>query len=198
MKNHLFNIDESEKRRILEMHETATKKQYLGEQQAATTPATPTTNQKTKMSPLATDKITLTDGSSITLYPTWNQQGTEKQSTFTVKGDYTIDPKTRKESTNFVKITMSNNEIPGFNIGVNYDCTSKQIVDKFVQSPTDVGSMKNAKYKLTTGGQITSKINSVQYPDLVQSHIRQMIDKTGLSTTDSPVSDVIQYYCPTT
>jgi hypothetical protein len=48
MKKTLFNIDESEKRRILEMHETATKKQYLGEQQAATTPTTPVTAPGTK------------------------------------------------------------------------------------------------------------------------------------------------------
>lgn len=32
MKTNLFNIDNSERQRILEMHETATKKQYLNEQ----------------------------------------------------------------------------------------------------------------------------------------------------------------------
>ena len=32
MNTNLFNIDDSEKQRILEMHETATKKQYLNEQ----------------------------------------------------------------------------------------------------------------------------------------------------------------------
>ena len=32
MKTNLFNIDDSEKQRILEMHQTATKKQYLNEQ----------------------------------------------------------------------------------------------------------------------------------------------------------------------
>lgn len=41
MKKSLFSIDDSERQRILEMHQSATKKQYLGEQVApATTPAT--------------------------------------------------------------------------------------------------------------------------------------------------------------
>lgn len=57
MKNNLFNIDESEKRRILEMHESATKKLYLGEQQAATAPTT-TTQQQTATQPSTTAKKT--------------------------------------------------------------------------------------------------------------------------------------------
>ena len=44
----LFKIDESEKKRILEMHENATKKNYLGEQ---------TTQQPTPQQPQATVKI---------------------------------------------------------------------------------------------------------------------------------------------
>jgi hypothetical protein len=43
MKKSLFSIDESEKQRILEMHQSATQKQYLGEQAAPATTTAPVT-----------------------------------------------------------------------------------------------------------------------------------------------------------
>jgi hypothetical protein len=49
MNNNLFKIDESEKTRILEMHQSATSRHYLGEQVASATTTsastTPTTNE---------------------------------------------------------------------------------------------------------------------------------------------------------
>jgi len=58
MGKNLFKIDESEKQRILEMHQSATRKQYLGEQGApapTTTAATsaPTTTATTTAAPVS-------------------------------------------------------------------------------------------------------------------------------------------------
>lgn len=47
MNNNLFKIDDSEKTRILEMHQSATNRHYLGEQVAPTTTTTATTPAST-------------------------------------------------------------------------------------------------------------------------------------------------------
>jgi len=92
MSKSLFTIDSFEKERILEMHQTALKNNYLNEQ---ATPV-PTPILKTKMSDLPTDKIILSNGSDITVYPTWNQQGTEPKSTFRILSNYGKDKVTNK------------------------------------------------------------------------------------------------------
>jgi hypothetical protein len=51
MKN-ILNLDESERRRILNLHETATKKQYLSEQETNATPEPVNTNKPTTKPPI--------------------------------------------------------------------------------------------------------------------------------------------------
>ena len=105
MSKSLFTIDSSEKERILEMHQSALKNNYLNEQSTAV----PTTVPPTKMTPLTTDKIILSDGSDITLESSWNQKGTESKTDFTVYPSYSNDTTTGKPSTNRISIFFNNN-----------------------------------------------------------------------------------------
>ena len=57
----LFKIDESEKKRILEMHENATKKNYLMEQ------GTPQTTQPPQQSTVTTSEGTMINGKKYTI-----------------------------------------------------------------------------------------------------------------------------------
>lgn len=196
MSKSLFTIDSFEKERILEMHQTALKNNYLNEQ--ATTGTTGTTPiLKTKMSDLPTDKIILSNKSDITVYPTWNQQGTEPKSTFRILSNYGKDRVTNKLSPNVVSMTIANNELRGFNIGLTYNCLKREITNIGVQSPKDTSTMANARYRLNTNNQIKSFTNSAQYPKMVQTQIEDEIKKTGVSTTEGPVLEIINYYCST-
>lgn len=197
MSKSLFTIDSFEKERILEMHQTALKNNYLNEQ-ATTGTAGTTPILKTKMSDLPTDKIILNNGLDITVYPTWNQQGTEPKSTFRILSNYGKDKVTNKLSPNVVSMTMANNELEGFNIGLTYNCLERKITNFSVQSPkdseTDNKTMKNAKYRLNGANGFS---NSTQYPSLVQTQIKKEIEKNGVSTTEGPVLEIINYYCST-
>jgi hypothetical protein len=55
MNNNLFKIDDSEKMRILEMHQSATSRHYLGEQVAPATTTTTTTAAAPATAPSPTD-----------------------------------------------------------------------------------------------------------------------------------------------
>jgi hypothetical protein len=198
MSKSLFTIDSFEKERILEMHQTALKNNYLNEQSTAVPTTVPTTVTPTKMNPLTTDKIILSNGSDITVYPTWNQQGTEPKSTFRILSNYGKDEVTNKLSPNVVLMNMANNELGGFNISLAYNCLERKITNFSVQSPkdskTDNKTMKNAKYRLNGANGFS---NTTQYPNLVQTHIYNLIDKNGVSTTEGPVLEIINYYCKT-
>ena len=104
MSKSLFTIDSSEKERILEMHQSALKNNYLNEQSTALPTTVTTTVTPTKMNPLTTDKIILSDGSDITLESSWNQKGTESKTDFTVYPSYSNDTTTGKPSTNRISI----------------------------------------------------------------------------------------------
>ena len=190
MSKSLFTIDSFEKERILEMHQTALKNNYLNEQATPVPTTVPTTVTPTKMNPLTTDKIILSNGSDITVYPT----GTETKSTFRILSNYGKD----KLSPNVVSMTMANNELGGFNIVLAYNCLERKITNFSVQSPedskTDNKTMKNAKYRLNGANGFS---NSTQYPSLVQTHIYNLIDKNGVSTTEGPVLEIINHYCKT-
>lgn len=74
MNNNLFKIDDSEKMRILEMHQSATNRHYLGEQVApvTTTPATTTTTPVTttkspSMAPMSISQINIKNGGNFKL-----------------------------------------------------------------------------------------------------------------------------------
>jgi hypothetical protein len=191
MSKSLFTIDSSEKERILEMHQTALKNNYLIEQATTGT----TTILKTKMSDIPTDKIILKNGDNITVYPTWNQRGTEPKSTFRILSNYGKDRVTNKLSPNVVSMTMANNELPGFNISLTYNCLERRITNSGVQSPNDTSKMVNAAYRLNTN----RFTNSAQDPVSVQRGIKDIIGKTGnnISTTEGPVLEIINYYCST-
>ena len=191
-----FIIEESERERILNMHKTAIQNNLVLEQVTTTPEETVKPNtqggQKTKMSPLADDKIILGDGQELTVYPTWNQQGTEPRSTFRIVSNYGTDPSTRKQSQNFVSVSMLNNEIKGLNLTLSYDCTTQKITGTRLDTPTDPSIMKDAKYRL---GTTEGRVNSQQYPSLVQTHLKHIIQKYGVSTTNGPIPQITSYYC---
>lgn len=189
MSKSLFTIDSSEKERILEMHQTALKNNYLNEQ--ATTGITVST---TKMAPLTTNGIILNNGSEITLESSWDQKGTESKTNFTVYPSYSNDPTTGKPSTNRISISFVNNQISGLNIGLVYDCVTKQVTPRQIQYQED--SMKNVTLKLISGSSVQSRTNTTT-PNIVQNSINTMIKNPGFSTTQGPVLEIITKYCKT-
>lgn len=189
MSKSLFTIDSSEKERILEMHQTALKNNYLNEQ--ATTGITVST---TKMAPLTTNGIILSGGTEITLESSWDQKGTESKTNFTVYPSYSNDPTTGKPSTNRISISFVNNQISGLNIGLVYDCVTKQVTPRQIQYQED--SMKNVTLKLISGSSVQSRTNTTT-PNIVQNNINTMIKNPGFSTTQGPVLEIITKYCKT-
>jgi hypothetical protein len=196
MSKSLFTIDSFEKERILEMHQTALKNNYLNEQSTAVPTTVPTTVTPTKMNPLTTDKIILSNGSDITLESSWNQKGTESKTDFTVYPSYSNDTTTGKPSTNRISISFKNNQIGGLNIGLVYDCITKEVTPRQIQLPQDVNLMKNVRLKLMSGGSVTQRTNTGT-PGVVQNTITTMIKNPGFSTTQGPVSEIIAKYCKT-
>jgi hypothetical protein len=192
MSKSLFTIDSSEKERILEMHQTALKNNYLSEQATAV----PTTVTPTKMAPLTADKIILRDGSEITLESSWDQKGTISKTDFTVYSSYSNDTTTGKPSTNRISISFVNNQISKLNIGLVYDCTTKKATPRQIQLPQDVNLMANVRLKLMSGGIVTQRTNTGT-PGVVQNTITTKIKNPGFSTTQGPVSEIIAKYCKT-
>ena len=98
MNNNLFKIDDSEKMRILEMHQSATNRHYLGEQVApsTTTPAT-TTPVATNVSKIG--GITIPgflfvedDGTWLQKFPNANQQEMDQENFRRVRVYYGAEP----------------------------------------------------------------------------------------------------------
>lgn len=137
--------------------------------------------QKSKMTALSNTEVILGNNQKLTVSQTWNQKGTEPRTVFSYKG-LPID-------SDNVQVTVYNTNIKGFNITGIYNCKNKTMSSYRVIIP-EGGDLA---YRLDD---INRKINSPQYPSLVQSHIKQIVDKNGLLTTSGPVSEVVKYYCP--
>jgi hypothetical protein len=193
MSKSLFTIDSSEKERILEMHQTALKNNYLNEQSTAV----PTTVTPTKMTPLTANGIILNNGSEITLESSWDQKGSESKTDFTVYPSYSKTNITGKPSTNRISISFRNNQISGLNIGLVYDCMTKQVSPRQIQLPQDVNLMTNVTLKLMSGGSVIEQKTNTATPGVVQNTISEKIGDPGFSTTQGPVSEIITKYCKT-
>ena len=192
MSKSLFTIDSSEKERILEMHQTALKNNYLSEQATTGITVSPT-----KMNPLTTNGIILNGGSEITLESSWDQKGTISKTDFTVYPSYSNDPTTGKPSTNRISISFVNNQISKLNIGLVYDCTTKKATPRQIQLPQDVNLMTNVRLKLISGGSVIEQKTNTATPGVVQNTISEKIGDPGFSTTQGPVSEIITKYCKT-
>lgn len=114
MKNNLFNIVESEKKRILEMHENATKKQYLNEQQS-TTPASSSRPKSPKFSPMSISEI-IFGNDTIKFF--------KNNSLIT----FNVSVKLVEDKGTFFVLQVSSKEIPKLSYTFTYDCSKPDVV----------------------------------------------------------------------
>ena len=110
MNKKLFKIDDSERQRILEMHQGATKKQYLGEDVTTTQTTTPPATTKVttpSIAPAPISKLTIQNtelqlfknGKPVTLYVYVRPELKNNQP---VTGSYIIEVSNSKEIPNLV------------------------------------------------------------------------------------------------
>jgi hypothetical protein len=151
------------------------------------TPTVPV--QKSEMTALSNTEVILGNNQKLTVFQTWNQKGTEPKTVFSYKGSKAVLADRKTIDPNNVQVTVYNTDIKGFNISGLYNCKNKTMSSYRVVIP-EGGDLA---YRLDD---INRKVNSSQYPSLVQSHIKDIVAKNGLLTTSGPVSEVVKYYCP--
>lgn len=124
MSKNLFKIDDSEKMRILEMHQSATSRHYLGEQVApvTTTPATTTTTPVTptkspSMAPMSISQINIKNGGNFKL--TLNG----KPLNFNAQFSPAIDKNKQPLPGNY-RITVKPEGMVNFYYTLNYQCNN--------------------------------------------------------------------------
>jgi hypothetical protein len=130
MNNNLFKIDDSEKMRILEMHQSATSRHYLGEQVApattvaapATTTTTPVTTTKSpSMAPMSISQINIKNGGNFKLMLNG------KPLNFNAQFSPSIDKNKQPLPGNF-RITVKPEGMVNFYYVLNYQCNNPTIV----------------------------------------------------------------------
>jgi hypothetical protein len=184
MSKSLFTIDPSEKQRILEMHQSATRKQYLGEQVAPTT-TTPATAPSPAPTPVKLTPISV----KIPFEKIDNQKGQIIESTLTmnlkpsgssfVGNDLTI----LFEPGVFVKFYIKNNEIGDSESAKQYSDIVNGEPTKYVQVGQYSGSA-NKKRTITYVNELIVSVNKQYSLNLtLNPNVSQVITQTSTSNT---------------
>jgi hypothetical protein len=172
MSKSLFTIDPSEKQRILEMHQSATRKQYLGEQVAPTT-TTPATAPGPKdpsafVKSVTEIKINKDEYSKLIFKSPSYPNGVTFTTKVTKSSDYK-DPSTGKMVSNPNYVIML--ESPSMDIRFDYNCASGgRFTQAIIKDKKTVVSNPMENNKSYTGDQIPGILKQLNSESITKAN----------------------------
>lgn len=180
--------------RLTESELTNVIKRIVQEQQATPQTADPKVQkEKTKMQPIVVKEIPLVNGPNGATALAVNSgektpSGGNQYQDITVKGNYTLDPKTGQRSTNFVDVSFF--IAPSLFTSLTYDCTNKKVVRT---GGTVTGKLPSQVASVALLGKKVDNKRSLQSFTEYGNALYNMTK--NISTTSGPAAEVIQYYC---